>query len=172
MDEFEFLFNVIAALIFPSLGGFLNLTNQGFGLFAGTAVNDTSSVTAAASAWDGIHGSHTLEAATIVKLTRTLAIIPVTLILSYLESKKNISDEKKQNKVKILKIFPTFILFFLGAAMITTVFNPGAEITMPVREVSKYFIIMAMVAIGMNTDLMELFKTGGRPVALGVLCRH
>lgn len=165
-----FLFNVIAALIFPSLGGFLNLTNQGFGLFAGTAVNDTSSVTAAASAWDGIHGSHTLEAATIVKLTRTLAIIPVTLILSYLESKKNISDEKKQNKVKILKIFPTFILFFLGAAMITTVFNPGAEITMPVREVSKYFIIMAMVAIGMNTDLMELFKTGGRPVALGFCC--
>ena len=87
-----FLFNVIAALIFPSLGGFLNLTNQGFGLFAGTAVNDTSSVTAAASAWDGIHGSHTLEAATIVKLTRTLAIIPVTLILSYLESKKNMNN--------------------------------------------------------------------------------
>ena len=67
-----FLFNVIAALVFPTLGGILGLTNEGFGLFAGTAVNDTSSVTAAAAAWDGMHpGANTLDAATIVKLTRT-----------------------------------------------------------------------------------------------------
>ena len=58
-----FLFNVIAALIFPTLGGLLGLSNEGFGLFAGTAINDTSSVTAAAQAWDGIHGSNTLDAA-------------------------------------------------------------------------------------------------------------
>ena len=77
-----FLFNVIAALTFPTLGGMLGMTDHGFGLFAGTAVNDTSSVTAAASAWDGIHGSNTLEIATIVKLTRTLAIIPITLVLA------------------------------------------------------------------------------------------
>ena len=76
-----FLFNIAAALIFPSLGGLLGLSDAGFGLFAGTAVNDTSSVTAAAAAWDGIHHSNTLEAATIVKLTRTLAIIPITLVL-------------------------------------------------------------------------------------------
>ena len=58
-----FLFNVLAALIFPTLGGMLGLSNEGFGLFAGTAINDTSSVTAAATAWDGIHGSNTLESA-------------------------------------------------------------------------------------------------------------
>lgn len=77
-----FLFNVIAALVFPSLGAALGLTNEGFGLFAGTAINDTSSVTAAATAWDGIHASNTLEAAAIVKMTRTLAIIPITLVLA------------------------------------------------------------------------------------------
>ena len=66
-----FLFNVLAALIFPTLGAVLGLSNEGFGLFAGTAINDTSSVTAAAAAWDGIHGSNTLEAAAIVKMTRT-----------------------------------------------------------------------------------------------------
>ncbi len=75
-----FLFNVIAALVFPTLGGMLGLTNEGFGLFAGTAINDTSSVTAAASAWDSMHpGANVLESATVVKLTRTLAIIPITL---------------------------------------------------------------------------------------------
>ena len=79
-----FLFNVLAALIFPTLGGAIGLSDTGFGLFAGTAVNDTSSVTAAASTWDTLHntGGAVLEYATIVKLTRTLAIIPITLALA------------------------------------------------------------------------------------------
>ena len=76
-----FLFNVLAALIFPSFGAAIGLTNEGFGLFAGTAINDTSSVTAAASTWDTLHGTQgaVLAYATIVKLTRTLAIIPIRL---------------------------------------------------------------------------------------------
>ena len=52
-----FLFNVLAALLFPTLGGMMGLTNEGFGLFAGTAINDTSSVTAAASTWDSLHAT-------------------------------------------------------------------------------------------------------------------
>lgn len=85
-----FLFNVIAALIFPTLGGFLGMSNEGFALFAGTAVNDTSSVTAAASTWDSMHGtgSMVLDSATIVKLTRTLAIIPITLVLAFVRMRK------------------------------------------------------------------------------------
>lgn len=77
-----FFFNILAALIFPHLGSWLGLSNQGFAIFAGTAVNDTSSVTATASSWDSLHGTSILEQATIVKLTRTLAIIPITLGLS------------------------------------------------------------------------------------------
>ena len=90
-----FLFNVIAALTFPTLGGMLGMTDHGFGLFAGTAVNDTSSVTAAASAWDGIHGSNTLEIATIVKLTRTLAIIPITLVLALWRTHKAKTEQSR-----------------------------------------------------------------------------
>ncbi|MFQ7159821.1 MAG: YeiH family protein [Ruthenibacterium sp.] len=76
-----FLFNILAALLFPALGGAMGMSNEGFALFAGTAVNDTSSVTAAASTWDALHGTGgaVLARATIVKLTRTLAIIPITL---------------------------------------------------------------------------------------------
>ncbi len=83
-----FLFNIAAALIFPTLGGLLHLSDYGFGLFAGTAVNDTSSVTAAASVWDAIHQSNALETATIVKMTRTLAILPITLVLALHRAKK------------------------------------------------------------------------------------
>ena len=78
-----FLFNVLAALIFPTLGDVIGLSNNGFGLFAGTAVNDTSSVTAAAAVWDGKHpGANAHEYATNVKLTRTLPNIPLTFTLA------------------------------------------------------------------------------------------
>ena len=79
-----FFFNMLAAIFFPALGallGFSTTNGEAFGIFAGTAINDTSSVTAAASTWDSLYGlgSQTLDKAVTVKLTRTLAIIPITL---------------------------------------------------------------------------------------------
>ena len=164
-----FLFNVIAALIFPTLGGALGLSNEGFGLFAGTAVNDTSSVTAAASAWDGMHpGAHTLDTAAIVKMTRTLAIIPITLVLALLRTRR----EGRQGgaRVDIKKIFPWFVLLFLMASVITTVLPIPAAATGFLKDASKFFIVMAMAAIGLNTDIVKLVKSGGRPIFMGLCC--
>lgn len=167
-----FLFNVIAALVFPTLGGMLGLTNEGFGLFAGTAINDTSSVTAAASAWDSMHpGANALESATVVKLTRTLAIIPITLVLAYWQmhlARKAGGDAKSTFSLK--RAFPMFVLFFVLASVITTVFQLPVSITAPIKELSKFFIVMAMAAIGFNTDIVELVKKGGKPIALGFCC--
>ena len=167
-----FLFNVIAALVFPTLGGMLGLTNEGFGLFAGTAINDTSSVTAAASAWDSMHpGANVLESATVVKLTRTLAIIPITLALACWQmrlARKAGGDAK--NTFSFKRAFPMFVLFFVLASVITTVFQLPVSITAPIKELSKFFIVMAMAAIGFNTDIVELVKKGGKPIALGFCC--
>lgn len=163
-----FLFNVVAALVFPTLGGMLGLSNEGFGLFAGTAVNDTSSVTAAATAWDGIHGSHTLEAAAIVKMTRTLAIIPITLALAVYRGRKEKKTEGSSFSLK--KCFPFFVLFFVLASVVTTVFRLPAEVTTPLKELSKFLIVMAMAAIGLNTNIVKLVKTGGKPIFTGFCC--
>lgn len=167
-----FLFNVIAALVFPTLGGMLGLTNEGFGLFAGTAINDTSSVTAAASAWDSMHpGANVLESATVVKLTRTLAIIPITLVLACWQmhlARKAGGDAK--NTFSFKRAFPMFVLFFVLASVVTTVFQLPVSITAPIKELSKFFIVMAMAAIGFNTDIVELVKKGGKPIALGFCC--
>lgn len=177
-----FLFNVIAALIFPTLGGIIGLSNEGFGLFAGTAVNDTSSVTAAASTWDTLHGTNgaVLEYATIVKLTRTLAIIPITLVLAFVRMKK----AKKEGvdggaRVSIKSVFPMFILYFVLASVITTVATSvfsGAALHLVnslfslLKQLSKFFIVLAMSAIGLNTDIVKLIKTGGKPILLGFCC--
>lgn len=166
-----FLFNVIAALIFPALGAALGLSNEGFGLFAGTAINDTSSVTAAASAWDGIHASNTLDTAAIVKLTRTLAIIPITLVLAFIRTRREEKNtESSQTKVSLTKIFPFFILFFVLASVITTVFNLPSAVTDPLKTLSKFFIVMAMGAIGLNTNIVTLVKSGGKPIFMGLCC--
>ncbi|MCI8854575.1 MAG: putative sulfate exporter family transporter [Lachnospiraceae bacterium] len=109
-----FFFNVLAAIIFPTLGAqILNFehTPEAFGIFAGTAVNDTSSVTAAAATWDNMFGlgSATLDTAVTVKLTRTLAIIPITLVLALLRARKEKSSEG--NAFSFKSVFPFFILY-------------------------------------------------------------
>ena len=173
-----FLFNVIAALVFPTLGGVLGLTNEGFGLFAGTAVNDTSSVTAAAAAWDGMHpGANTLDSATIVKLTRTLAIIPITLALAFWQVRQarratatGEGSATAAGTFDLKRIFPFFIVFFVLASVVTTVFSLPAAITAPIKELSKFLIIMAMAAIGFNTNIVKLVRTGGKPIVMGLAC--
>lgn len=167
-----FLFNVLAAIIFPTLGVYLGLSNEGFGLFAGTAVNDTSSVTAAAAAWDGMHpGANALDDATIVKLTRTLAIIPICLALAFWRSSR--AGSAGQGSVSLKKIFPMFILYFVLASAITTVcavVGVPAAFFAPFKTLSKFFIVMAMTAIGLNTNIIKLIKSGGKPILLGLCC--
>ena len=176
-----FLFNVMAALIFPTLGhSVLKLSAEGFSVFAGTAVNDTSSVTAAASTADGLYGLNEviLPAATTVKLTRTLAIIPITLVLSFITAKKSKSEGGSSFSFK--KIFPFFILYFVAASLITTVVGNLGDSGFKsfymdtfvgwMKTVSKFFIAMAMCAIGLNTNIVQLVKKGGKPILLGFTC--
>ncbi|HEP1601168.1 TPA: YeiH family protein [Streptococcus pyogenes] len=167
-----FLFNMLAALLFPSLGKLLGLSNEGFAIFAGTAVNDTSSVTATATAWDAIHHSNTLDGATIVKLTRTLAILPITLGLSLYRAKKE-HDIVTEENFSLRKSLPRFILFFLLASLITTLMTSlgvSADSFHSLKTLSKFFIVMAMAAIGLNTNLVKLIKTGGQAILLGAIC--
>lgn len=171
-----FFFNVLAALIFPTLGqliGFDTASGEAFGIFAGTAVNDTSSVTATAATWDSMWhlGTQTLDKAVTVKLTRTLAIIPITLVLAFVRTRKE--RENGEAKIQMSKIFPFFILFFIAASVITTVSvsnGISASVFNPLKELSKFMIVLAMAAIGLNTNIVKLVKSGGKPIALGACC--
>lgn len=173
-----FFFNVIAALIFPVMGRFLGFdttSGEAFGIFAGTAVNDTSSVTATASTWDSMWnlGSQTLDKAVTVKLTRTLAIIPITLVLALIQAKKKKTEDKTGNSFSLKSVFPMFILWFIVASIITTVcisLGVEASVFSPLKDLSKFFIIMAMAAIGLGTNVVKLIKNGGKPILLGACC--
>ena len=177
-----FFFNVLAAIFFPMLGsaiGFDTSAGDAFGIFAGTAINDTSSVTAAASTWDSMWnlGSQTLDKAVTVKLTRTLAIIPITLALAAFRAGQASKDGSKAGEkaegFSLKRAFPMFILYFVLASVITTIcIQAGidASIFAPLKELSKFFIIMAMAAIGLNSNIIELIRTGAKPLLLGGCC--
>ena len=172
-----FFFNVLAALLFPMFGHFLGFdttSGEAFGIFAGTAVNDTSSVTATASTWDSMWnlGTQTLDKAVTVKLTRTLAIIPITLVLALFRAKQSGSNSN-EGGFSFKKAFPMFILWFIVASLITTIaisLGVPSSIFAPLKELSKFFITLAMAAIGLGCNVVKLIKNGGKPILLGGCC--
>jgi uncharacterized integral membrane protein (TIGR00698 family) len=83
-----FLFNIAAVLVFPLIGHAIGMSQQSFGLFAGTAVNDTSSVVATATTYGAAAANHAI----VVKLVRTLMIIPICLGLAGLTARRQRSE--------------------------------------------------------------------------------
>lgn len=159
-----FLFNVIAAFLFPVLGHLFGMNSQSFGIWAGTAINDTSSVVAAGYTFSSDAG----DLAVIVKLTRTLMIIPVTLVLALYTSRKKTG--KGTQTFSIGKIFPWFVLGFLAASVIRTFVPAPAVVFTDLSQAGKFVIVMAMAAIGLNTNVVKLVKSGGKPILLGFIC--
>jgi uncharacterized integral membrane protein (TIGR00698 family) len=166
-----FLFNIAAVFIFPAIGHALGMSDMGFGMWAGTAINDTSSVVASGTAWSNAAGNNTaLAFATIVKLTRTLMIVPITLVLAVYWTRRRKLEIRDEGKgYNLVKIFPWFVIGFLATSIVNTYW--GVPI-LSERLVSagKFMIVMAMVAIGLNTNLKKLLTNGGKPLFLGLCC--
>ena len=158
-----FFFNVLAVFIFPFIGHSMGMSDFGFGIWAGTAINDTSSVVAAGYAYSHDAGAY----ATIVKLTRTLMIVPVCLFFSLLVMK---GAKESGTGFSLRRIFPMFVLYFVLACIVNTTGIIPAEISHGLGTLGKFAIVLAMSAIGLNTDLPSLVKNGLRPLALGMVC--
>ncbi|HHY90319.1 MAG TPA: YeiH family putative sulfate export transporter [Clostridiales bacterium] len=154
-----FLFNVLAVFIFPAAGHFFQMNDAGFGMWAGTAINDTSSVVAAGYSYSDAAG----DFATIVKLTRTLMIVPITLFLAVYMSRKRSSA----GEFRFVKVFPWFVIGFLLASLLGTmgIVPPGAAGIL--SKAGKFLIVMAMAAIGLNTKLKNMVQSGPAPFLLG-----
>ena len=164
-----FLFDMGMIVLFPIMGRLLGLSDMAYGLWSGTAVNDTSSVVAAGYAFSEAAG----DFATMVKLTRTLSIIPVVLIFSFIQIKIKTNENKQQgtlsNKTQWINLVPWFILGFLFMAILNSagLINPLLSNTL--RQVSKFLMIAALAAIGLNTDVNEMKQSGFNPMIHGFI---
>ncbi|MGL5978108.1 MAG: YeiH family protein [Erysipelotrichaceae bacterium] len=158
-----FIFDVLMVILFPIMGRAIGMSDLGFGLWAGTAVNDTSSVVAAGYAYSDAAGSFAL----IVKLTRTLSIIPTVLIFSWIGARMN--PDKQSGKFSIKKVFPTFILFFLLMVVVRSTGLIPETLANAAGTISKFMMVMALAAIGLKTNFKEVSKSGFKPMLHGFL---
>lgn len=162
-----FLFDMVMIVLFPILGRAMGLDDMAYGLWAGTAVNDTSSVVAAGYAFSEGAG----DFATMVKLTRTLAIIPTVLVFSLIEvrEKRKAGVADQEEKVMVTSIIPWFILGFLGMAVLNSLGVFPQELSLGLKELSKFLMVAALAAIGLNTDFREMRKSGINPMIHGFI---
>ncbi len=162
-----FLFDTVMIVVFPLLGRAMGLSDAAFGLWAGTAVNDTSSVVATGYAFSEAAG----DFATMVKLTRTLAIIPAVLVFAtiQLHLQKKAQAEKTGVNVRLAKIFPWFILGFLAMSALTSLGLIPEAVAAVLKTISKFLMVAALAAIGLNTDFRALCRSGAKPMLHGCI---
>ena len=162
-----FIFDMVMVALYPIMGKALGLTDIAYGIWAGTSVNDTASVVASGYAFSEIAG----DFATMVKLTRTLAIIPTVLVFAFIGTRNKQKEMKLAGggrKVNIVKIIPWFICGFLALAIINSFSLIPAEVSGVMKSTSKFLMVSALAAIGLNTSLLDFKKAGLRPMLYGI----
>lgn len=165
-----FLFDMAMIVLFPVMGQAMGLSDMAYGLWAGTAVNDTSSVVAAGYAFSEAAG----DFATMVKLTRTLSIIPTAIIFAlisaHLKRKEAGADgETVMADLRLIKIIPWFILGFLALAVINSFGVIPETVSSGMKDVSKFLMVCALAAIGLNTSFKDMKKSGFAPMLHGFI---
>ena len=162
-----FLFDMAMIALYPLMGKALGMSDIAYGIWAGTSVNDTASVVASGYAFSEAAG----DFATMVKLTRTIAIIPTVLVFAWIGTRIKQKEMKASNdgkKVNLLKIIPWFIGGFLLLAILNSIgIIPGA-ISGMMKTTSKFLMVTALAAIGLNTSITDFKKAGLAPMFYGI----
>lgn len=167
-----FVFNVAAALLFPPLGHLIGLSDQGFGLWAGTAVNDTSSVVAAGYTFSRAAGDH----AVVVKLVRSLMIVPVVIGISALWRRRaatattdDVPAEAARTpaRARLLRLVPVFLWLFLVAAGANTIGLVPAGAHHALGVLATFLVAVALAGVGTGIGVADFRRAGPKPLLLG-----
>jgi uncharacterized integral membrane protein (TIGR00698 family) len=153
-----FVFNVVAVLAFPPLGHALGMDAHAFGLWVGTAVNDTSSVVAAAFSFGADAGPY----ATVVKLTRSLTLVPIVLVLALWSGRR-----RGAGPVPWTKVVPWFLVAFVAASALDSLGAVPVAWHGGITTAGTFLITIALAAIGLALRPGELRQAGVRPLLLG-----
>lgn len=162
-----FLFDMVMVALYPIMGRLLGMSDIAYGIWAGTSVNDTASVVASGYAFSEAAG----DFAMMVKLTRTIAIIPTVLVFAYIGTRmkrKEMQMAGGGQKVQLVKIIPWFIGGFLALAVMNSVGCIPVEVSGVIKSASKFLMVTALAAIGLGTSIADFKKAGLAPMFYGI----
>ncbi|MFM1524801.1 MULTISPECIES: YeiH family protein [Helcococcus] len=163
-----FIYSVVALFLLPVIGRALGYNDNLYGILAGAAVNDTASVVATAQAWS----DEALKIGTVVKLVRTLFIVPVTVgVIAY--KVKNTPSSKENGGIdfkKIVSLVPLFVVLFVLAVVFATFVDISQPTIKLIKTTSSYLMTLALVTIGLGVHIKDIKNAGIKPVILGGLC--
>lgn len=162
-----FLFDMVMIAVYPIMGRLLGMSDIAYGIWAGTSVNDTASVVASGYAFSEAAG----DLATMVKLTRTIAIIPTVLVFAYIGTRikrREIQTANPGEKVNLLKIIPWFICGFLALAVLNSIGCIPTDVSAVIKSASKFLMVTALAAIGLGTSITDFKKAGFAPMLYGI----
>lgn len=158
-----FTFNLLALVAYPIIGHWLNLGQTSFGTWVGTAVNDTSVVIATGFSYGQAAGG----VATITKLTRTLFLLPLVVLIAVLYGLKE--DGGMSRLAAVRRAVPWFVFGFLGLAALRTAGAIPPTLLSLMAAIASFGIVMVLAAVGLNVDLRSLTRIGYRALAVGLL---
>ena len=162
-----FLFDMVMVALYPIMGALIGMTDIAYGIWAGTSVNDTASVVASGYAFSEIAG----DFATMVKLTRTIAIIPTVLVFAFIGTRikqRELKAENQGKKVNVMKVIPWFIGGFLLLALLNSIGALPGMASGAMKSASKFLMVSALAAIGLGTSLTDFKKAGLKPMFYGI----
>ncbi len=162
-----FLFDMVMVALYPLMGKALGMSDIAYGIWAGTSVNDTASVVASGYAFSEAAG----DFATMVKLTRTIAIIPTVLVFAYIGARikqKEMKAASGGQKVNLVKVIPWFIGGFLLLAGLNSFGLIPAAASGVMKDASKFLMVTALAAIGLGTSITDFRKAGLKPMFYGI----
>ena len=168
------IFGLIGVLLLPVIGRLLALPDAVFGTWSGLAVNDTAQVVATGYAYSPAAG----DVATVVKLTRNLAILPVLLGATWLiaRSERAATDTASAAGSRwalVSRAVPWFVIGFVivaglrSAGLLDASLPGGGTLADLASTLATLLILVALAGVGLATDLRSLAAVGARPFLLG-----
>ena len=157
-----FTYNALAIIFYPYIGHALHLGNTGFGTWAGTAVNDTSAVVATGL----IYSTQAGQIATVVKLTRTVLLVPMAMGIGMFFGLRG--GRSAGEKIGVWKMMPWFVVGFLGMAVLNTMGLFPLAVVDGLTEIAKFLIVMVLASVGLGMGFEQIRKLGAKPLLIGL----
>ena len=151
-----FTFNIVALVVYPLVGGAMHMSQIAFGSWAGTAVNDTSVVVATGYVYGKLAGA----TATVVKLTRTLLLVPLAIAAGSIHAARPGGGASTLTRAALLRSVPWFVLGFAGMAILNSIGLIPPQVAKGLTTIASFLIVVVLAAVGLNVNLGKIARMG------------